>query len=398
MRYLFLLVIPFVGAGSLLLAATPATAPINPTPGPIISRPATDAAPAIPTPVTPHGQTGPQTYPDNVSRLTGLPVDDPTVLARRPIVAKISNAPPLVRPQAGIGMADIVYEHYAEGGLTRFSAIFQSRTPSRVGSVRSGRLIDYELPAMYQSLLVFSGASTGVEEKIYGSEAVGIAEARLAAGREIVPPSDFADRAFRGVQYGRPYYFRDEDAPVPHNLFASPAAIWDLATQQGINPTPDLPGLAFSQTPPPADGGPANTVDVRYHATRAQWFYNPDLGVYERMSDGQWHTDALTDRVIQAENVILLFADHAFTDIVESEWQGRRSYSISIKLWDEGDALLIRDGRWYQSRWVRPTRESMITFQTETGEVLPFKPGQTWVQVVRLPEQQQAESEWARIE
>ncbi|MEO0565843.1 MAG: DUF3048 domain-containing protein, partial [Chloroflexota bacterium] len=163
----------------------------------------TDAPPTSPPPPTatvlPADFIGPDTYPDNVNPLTGLAVDDPTVLNRRPMIAKISNAPPLVRPQAGIGMADIVYEHYAEGGLTRFSAVFYSNTPQRVGSIRSGRLIDFELAAMYRALLTFSGASTGVEEQIYGSEAIGIAEARLAEGREIVPPSDFAERAFRGV-------------------------------------------------------------------------------------------------------------------------------------------------------------------------------------------------------
>ena len=81
-------------------------------------------------------------FPADVNPLTGLQVTDPAVLNRRPQVIKISNAPVLVRPQAGIGAADIVFEHYAEGGLTRFSAIFYSQAPNRVGSIRSARLIE----------------------------------------------------------------------------------------------------------------------------------------------------------------------------------------------------------------------------------------------------------------
>src|SRR5215510_8424110 len=55
---------------------------------------------------TPNGATGPFSFPANVNPLTGQQVDDPTVLQRRPLAVKISNAPALVRPQAGIGEAD----------------------------------------------------------------------------------------------------------------------------------------------------------------------------------------------------------------------------------------------------------------------------------------------------
>ncbi|HRL10969.1 MAG TPA: DUF3048 domain-containing protein, partial [Aggregatilineales bacterium] len=80
-----------------------------------------EATTDFPAPIA--GALGPVQFPLDVNPLTGLVVDDPAVLQRRPIVAKISNAPPLVRPQAGVGQADLVYEHYAEGGLTRFSAV-----------------------------------------------------------------------------------------------------------------------------------------------------------------------------------------------------------------------------------------------------------------------------------
>ena len=101
---------------------------------------------------------------------------------------------------------------------------------------------------------------------------------------------------------------------------------------------------------------------------------------------------------VTAENVVVIYADHTFTDIVESEWQGSRSYSIQIKVWFEGDALLLRDGRQYQARWQRPTRESLLWLETPDGDPLAFKPGQTWFQLVRLPEQMSPDSEWVRVE
>ncbi|MBC7814592.1 MAG: DUF3048 domain-containing protein, partial [Burkholderiales bacterium] len=204
----------------------PQLAPDTPVPMLPQATIAPDSAAPLPTEIVTPGPTlatvpgaiGPYTFADNVDPLTGETVADPAALNRRPIVVKISNAPPIVRPQAGLNAADLVFEHYAEGGLTRFSAVFYSQAPERVGSIRSARLIDYELVPMYQALLAFSGASIGVEEFIYGSE--------------------FADRAYKGVLYGQPYYWRDESIEVPHNMFTSTAALWNLASEEGVNARP----------------------------------------------------------------------------------------------------------------------------------------------------------------
>ena len=321
---------------------------------------------------------GPDNFPPGVNPLTGLQVDDPAVLARNPFVVKISNAPPLVRPQAGISAADLVFEHYAEGGLTRFSAIFYSQAPERVGSIRSARLIDYELMPMYQGLLAFSGASIGVEDRLNTSE--------------------FADQLFKGVLYGLPYYWRDETIPVPHNMFANLAALQELAAAEGMTYPPDFHSMVFDPMPPAASAGQTDSIDIRYRATRARWEYDAETGLYRRFADGLGHFDANTEEQITAANVFVLYADHNFTDIVESEWQGSVSYSIEIKLWFEGDGVLFRDGQRYDARWLRPTRQDMIGLRTPDGEFLPFKPGNTWFQVMRPPAQQNPDEEWLRVE
>jgi hypothetical protein len=321
---------------------------------------------------------GPDNFPPGVNPLTGLPVADPLALTRNPIVVKISNAPPLVRPQAGIGAADLVFEHYAEGGLTRFSAVFYGQTPERAGSIRSARLIDYELMPMYQGLLAYSGASIGVEEYLDESE--------------------FAARLYKGVLYGRPYYWRDENIPIPHNMFTNVRALQQLAEAEGVSYPPDLRGMAFQVEPPASSSQAAEVIDLRYRATRVRWEYDAAAGLYRRLADGLGHYDANTEEQVTAANVVVLYADHTLTDIIESEFQGSVSYSIEIRLWFEGDAILFRDGQQYPARWVRPTRESLIGLRTPAGEFLPLKPGNTWFQVMRLPEQQTPAEEWLRVE
>ncbi|MGD1995486.1 MAG: DUF3048 domain-containing protein, partial [Anaerolineae bacterium] len=95
-----------------------------------------------------------------VNPLTGESVDDPSLLDRVPVAIKLSNWPPqYVRPQAGINSADLIFEHYNEGWDrgTRWTAVYLGRDAERVGPVRSGRLIDLEIPAMYETVLACWG-------------------------------------------------------------------------------------------------------------------------------------------------------------------------------------------------------------------------------------------------
>src|SRR5262249_12080970 len=119
------------------LASPPATAVILPTPTPAITNP-----------------------------LSGLVTADPTVLDRRPLAIKIAHFPRSVRPQYGLSQADNVWEHYAEGGVTRFTAIFLSQAPEKIGNVRSARYIDAILGEAYRAMLVASGSSQGVLNRL----------------------------------------------------------------------------------------------------------------------------------------------------------------------------------------------------------------------------------------
>lgn len=395
-RQLALTMFLFLIAASLLAfsgCAAPTTAQpvVTPTPSTPINNPGSRASgtPTTDAPTNTSQQTaptdafpadyGPDNFPPNINPLTGLPVDDPAVLQRRPVISKISNAPPLVRPQAGIGQADLVFEHYAEGGLTRFSAVFHSILPERVGSVRSARLIDHELVPMYRGVLAFSGASVGVETIIFNSE--------------------YADRAFKGVLYGQPYFWRDESIPVPHNMFVNLAALSDLASEQGVNTAEPLAGITFSAALPPNSRESAANIDIRYRATRVQWAYDAESGLYERTSDGQPHFDANTEQQVTAANVVVLYADHEVSDIVESEFQGNVSYGWLIRLWPAGSGLLFRDGLVYDIFWARSERDHLISLHTADNSArLHLKPGSTFFQVVKLPEHMEAVEEWVRWE
>jgi hypothetical protein len=63
---------------------------------------------------------------------------DPEIADRRPLAVMVENHPD-ARPQSGLADADMVYEALAEGGITRFMAVYQTGKSKNIGPVRSAR-------------------------------------------------------------------------------------------------------------------------------------------------------------------------------------------------------------------------------------------------------------------
>jgi hypothetical protein len=307
----------------------------------------------------------PPAFAPGINPLTGLPLDETRSFSFPPLIVKVSNAPDVVRPQAGIGMADVVFEHYAEGGLTRFSAIYYSELPARIGSVRSARLIDNELTPMFGALLAYSGASPGTEA--------------------VLSAADYAPRLFSGYYLGAPFFVRDFTIAAPNNLFIDPAQIWAAAQADGYTSAPDLRGWVFAFDPPPGESGPAAVLDMQYTDNRVSWAYDEALALYRRSDDGLPHSDALTGMQVAASTVVVLYADHLPTTIEEGVWNGQPYYGIDIVLSGEGQAIALRNGRQYPLTWRRAEREGLLTLWTADGQPFALKPGKTWFQVFPPP-------------
>jgi hypothetical protein len=201
--------------------ATPTTQATLPPPPTAAPQPATATPLSQPTSEpTPDGAVTLLTKEDfgtDRNPLTGELVDGPSVLERRPLAVKISNAPSsYVRPQSGINQADWIFEHLAEGAVTRFTALIYSKSPAEVGPIRSARLIDLELPAMYDAALLYSGTSSGVGNRI--------------------AQSDIADQIVRVSETGSGYFRTgDETKAFEHTLYAKPERVWQGLETRGIN-------------------------------------------------------------------------------------------------------------------------------------------------------------------
>jgi hypothetical protein len=305
----------------------------------------------------------PADFGDDRNPLTGEVVDDPSVLQRRPLAIKISNAPPnYVRPQSGLNDADFVYEHTAEGSITRFTAIIYGRTPPRVGPIRSARLIDIELPAMYDAALAFSGASTGVSRRLNAS--------------------DFETRIIRSNEPG--YYRTGEDKPLEHTLYGNPVDFWQTLEAKGLNMPPNFgTTLAFSSEPPPG-GTPASAVTIDYNWEVVEWRYDPENGRYWRWAAGVPHLDGNTDEQVNAANIIIIAPFHVEDPTICEEIRNGTCLhlSVEIQLWGSGSGIILRDGQQYPVNWHRESRNDLLTFTDNDGNPFPLQIGNSWVQLV----------------
>ncbi|MEI6289908.1 MAG: SdrD B-like domain-containing protein, partial [Chloroflexota bacterium] len=64
--------------------------------------------------------------------LTGLQIEDPSLLDLPAVLVSISNMPPTARPQAGISFVPWIYEMFIGEGTTRFMGVFYGNLPRRI--------------------------------------------------------------------------------------------------------------------------------------------------------------------------------------------------------------------------------------------------------------------------
>lgn len=328
-------------------------------------------------PATVVATSGPDDFPPGVNPLTGLAVDDPTRLARPPLLIKVSNQSDDVRPQSGLSSADHVWIYHMEGwGQTRYTAVVYGESPEYVGSVRSVRLIDTDhLIPMYDGLLVYSGGSNGMND--------------------IIAAAPWRRRTF--TDDGSGTMVRLPDTPRAgvayyHVLFARPEAVWAAAVERGVSAPPDLRGLRFDAAAPPG-GTPTDALSVDFpgRGPRQLWRYDASSGSWLSWTEMQLVSqpqatpdeDYLTGEQLAFENVVVIWADHYLADFIEDE--PSQLYSVGVTLTGEGEAVLLRDGQRYEVTWRRDDREAMIQFFGADGQIIPLKPGQTWFHVALPP-------------
>ena len=265
-----------------------------------------------------------------------------------------------MRPQSGLNQADLVFEHYAEGGFTRFTAVYYTHNVETVGSIRSARLIDLEIPKMYDAAFAYSGSAGPIRLRLRDSEFFD----------RIISP-DFAHGGFER--------FEKEGVASTHRLFTNTYNLRYILGLREQDVAPTFSNFMTFRDAPITQGEPATRIELVYRATNATWAYSN--GRYLRWTDGEAHLDANTNQQLNFKNVVIIAANHVDTDIIEDT---NNNPSIEIQIWGTGPASMFRDGQRFDGVWKRENPNYMLTFYDNEGTPLPLAPGNTFFQVVPL--------------
>jgi hypothetical protein len=304
--------------------------------------------------------------------LTGMPVADPSLLDRRPMVIKIANAPDYIRPQSGLTLADVVYEYYIEWGETRFIAVLYGNDSSMVGPVRSGRYFDEHIARIYNAFLVFKGADP----------------------RELSYLKNSTLNDFLVVVYSingtcPPIVIGPERRDSYNNAFFNTTKWAACAAKKGVDNTrPLLHGGFFSEEPPKSDLH-VTRIFTRYsNYSYNYWEYDPITRKYFRNQEANDLvkgkpeayvplTDAQTGQTVTADNVVVIFVPYVFANQNEAHDE-----VYHIDLIDSGNAYVFRDGVAIPARWNRVEENQPILLTTLDGAPVYMHPGRTFYQVI----------------
>ena len=238
-----------------------------------------------------------------------------------------------------------------------------------MGNVRSGRLIDLELTAIYKAVLACWGFSNGVRDIFLNSDLYPDRVVSYSLGN--TDPDPF----YRDTSSGR---------LPPFNGYTNPERVRAWAEAHGVGGRQEgLEGMAFTEEPPEG-GTPATRVFIPWDGMDAEWVYDEATHRYLRFSNGTPHVDARDGTQLSAANVVVLYTSQWLTNIVEEPHSGL--LSIQWALWNKDNpyrrALVFRDGRMYEGMWSREERWDMLTLVDGEGNPIPLKPGNSFFEVV----------------
>lgn len=302
--------------------------------------------------------------------LTGLPVSDPSLLERRPMVIKIANAPDYIRPQSSLTLADVVYEYYIEWGDTRFIVVMYGNDSPFVGPVRSGRFFDEHVARMYNAFLVFKFADPREFNYLKDSS---LREFLVVPGNSACPP----------------FVVGHQKRDTYNNIFFNTSRWAACAAKKGLeNTRQDLRGGFFNDEAPDSTLV-ATRVFTRYSSySYNHWEYEPVTRKYFRYQEANDMvngapesyaalSDAQTGLPVTADNVVVLFVPHIFTNQFDAEDE-----VYHIDLVDSGAAYVFRNGLVIPARWNRIEENQPLLLTTLAGAPVFMQPGRTFHEVI----------------
>lgn len=287
--------------------------------------------------------------------LDGVQVERKADAESRAFGVMIENLPE-TRPQSGLSAASVVYEALAEGGSTRFLAVYPMTLAGvpRLGPVRSVRPYYVEWLSEYDGAIVHAGGSPDALRMIQNDGILDV----------------------NGIGGEAKHFWRDRGYAAPHNLFTSSdnlSSALDGREQRNASLAPWTFKDDTSLEARPADD---QYIRVKFSglAFETEFRYRSATNTYARFNAGKPHTEANTGEQLQAKNVIV----QIIPKVLAIGEKGR----LTLDVHGDGRALIFLDGGMNVGTWRKADRTGRTEFFFEDGTPAQLNRGTTWVEVV----------------
>ena len=292
---------------------------------------------------------------------------------KRPLTVMVENHTE-ARPQSGLSSADVVYEAVAEGGITRFMAIYLCNLPDvQVGPVRSARTYYLDWLGEYDGLYVHVG----------GANTPGPADALSQIIRYDV-------KDLNQFSIGFPVFWRDyqrvgHPVATEHTMYSTIEKLWEVGAKRGWTAVDekdvrwDKNFITWEFKDDGADGT-VNNITVNFWESqpnyRVEWNYDTTTNTYKR-KNGEPHMDLNNNQQLTAKVVIVQF---------QKESNANDGYPGNVhllyKTTGSGQALIFQDGNVVEGKWVKATRTTRTKFVDSKNREIELNRGEIWIQTV----------------
>lgn len=319
---------------------------------------------------------------------------------RRPMGVMIENSLDS-RPQSGLSKADVIYEAVAEGGVTRFLAMYHCGSAAEnvtVGPVRSSRVyfIDWVSEYSKEPIYVHFGGANNICSNTEdpactedGTKQPGVVDPRVMAIERLINLGwrhSNGNALDGGANAGAPaivrdqYRLSDEPAAWEHSAIGSTDLLYDLANKRGF----DGRGWESEFTSWSFKDGVSNSspevseVEFIFWSNKedydVRWIYNPDNNNYARINGNTPQIDWENKEQLVASNVVIMFVDE--------EGPVDEELHMYYETLGEGDAIVFQNGNKIDGTWEKATRDARTLFYDESGNEISFVRGEIWITAV----------------
>ena len=262
----------------------------------------------------------------------------------------IENSPD-ARPQAGLAEAGIVYEAVAEGGITRFLALYQEADQELICPVRSVRSYYLEWSVAYGASIAHVGGS-------------GDALVMLGTGNF----GEDLDQSYHPT-----YFWRESSRYAPHDVCTT---IDDLRALEQLVGVKDYEFTPFKrQDAAPADQPTATDINIPVASGvfDVTYQYDPDTNKYLRFQGGQPHLDQTKGQI--APDVVIAMD-------VDIELRNDNLHNDIYTIGTDHPVLIFQNGSVQRGTWLRGDSHSSLLLRDAAGNDIPLNRGQTWITAI----------------